>query len=293
VYAPDGDDRLTEPGEVMGLVPSTDDVSVAVRSFGGSGPPLLLVHATSLHGLVWRPFAAAVEDRTVVAIDVRGHGAAEGPTGLAMDWDGVTDDVLAVVDALDLAGCDAIGHSMGGAGLLRAEARRPGTFAALWCFEPIVFPPLPPGAGLSNPMADAALRRRNHFPDRAAAEANFAGKPPFAALDPDALRAYVQAGFIDVDDGIELACRPEVEAETYRMGAHHDTWDRLASIECPVAVARGGDGGHPAQAAPRITEQLPHGVLEEHPDVAHFGPLERPAELAGAAMTFFGVAAGA
>ena len=78
------------------------------------------------------------------------------------------DDVLAVVDALGLDGCVAAGHSKGGASLLLAEERRPGTFAALWCFEPIVFPGGGPGPDGENPMAAGARRRRSTFPSRRA-----------------------------------------------------------------------------------------------------------------------------
>src|SRR5919106_4833464 len=100
---------------------------------------------------------------------------------------------------------------MGGAALLMAEQRRPGTFAALWMFEPIVFPPAEGGG--SNALAAAARRRRPWFPDRDTAYANFSSKPPLDTLTPAALRAYVDHGLRATDDGgaVELACAPETE----------------------------------------------------------------------------------
>ena len=93
------------------------------------------------------------------------------------------------------------GHSCGGAALLLAEEARPGTFAGLYCFEPVIYPgddPLAPTFE-GNPLAAGALRRREAFGSRREAIANFAGKAPFDRLDPDALAAYVDNGFAPVD----------------------------------------------------------------------------------------------
>ena len=81
-----------------------------------------------------------------------------------MEWDGFADDVLAVVDAWGVDDLVAVGHSKGGAALLLAEQRRPGTFAALFCYEPVVSSA--PGSACSpttedNPLAQGALRRRD------------------------------------------------------------------------------------------------------------------------------------
>ncbi len=139
-----------------------------------------------------------------------------------MDWNGFADDVLAVVDAWGVSPLWAVGHSKGGAALLLAEQRRPGTFEALYCYEPVAVPRLdaPPGlAGADNPLAVGALKRRPTFDSFDDAYANFASKPPLSILDPEALRAYVEHGFADEPDGtVELKCRPEVESEVYRMG---------------------------------------------------------------------------
>lgn len=271
----------------MRHVASTDGVTIAVHELGGDGPPLLLAHATGFHGMVWAPIAVRLADRArCVAPDLRGHGDSPVPVGHPFHWDCFADDVLAVVDDLDPGGpIVAAGHSKGGAALLLAEQRRPGTFSALYCFEPIVFPPRsgpPPGEGGEHPLAAGALRRRQVFASRDEAYDNYASKPPFSALHPDALRAYVDHGFADQPDGtVRLKCLGENEAQVYRMGGNHGAFARLGEIACPVTVARGALGGtSPADIAAPIAEALPHGRLEVHDDLGHFGPLEDPARIA-------------
>jgi hypothetical protein len=42
----------------------------------------------------------------------------------------------------------------------------------------------------------------------------------------------------------------------------------------------------PAAFAPEIAAALPHGVLERHGHLGHFGPLEAPSELAESVRAF-------
>src|SRR5918995_890045 len=181
----------------------------------------------------------------------RARRAAVPPHG-DMDWRGARDDVLAVSDHLGVRGGLAVGRSMGGAALLMAEQLRPGTFARLWVYEPIVFP-RPEGGGdrVSNPLAESARRRRARFPSRDTAYANYAAKPPLSGLDPAALRAYVDHGFRDVpdDQAVELKCLPAVEAATFEAGGGAGAFEGLGGVEAEVVVAAGGDGAPPAQMA--------------------------------------------
>ena len=262
------------PFDTPRAVASTDGVDLAVYDLGGTGPDLLMVHATGFCAGVWEPLAERLQGFRRAALDVRGHGRSSTPA--SMSWDGTGRDVLATVDALGLERPVGVGHSMGGASLLMAELARPGTFRALWLFEPIVFPhPLPEAISGPNPLAHGARRRRPDFASREAAFDNYARKPPLDELDPASLEAYVRYGFLVRDDGsVTLRCRPEVEAATFEMGPQHRTWERLGAVGCPVTVVRGRVEPGPAALAPGIAERLPHGVLEEHPELGHFGPLQ-------------------
>jgi pimeloyl-ACP methyl ester carboxylesterase len=189
-------------------------VNLAVHDWGGNGHPVLLAHPTGFHGLSWAPVAARLVDagRRVWSFDYRGHGDSDrSPDGY--QWSEFADDVMAVVNELDLAGDTnllACGHSKGAASLLLGEAREPGTFARLWCYEPIVFPtddPLPPQDDF--PLAAGARRRRAVWSSRDEAFASYGSKPPLDVLNPVALRAYVDYGLRDRPDGqVELKCRP-------------------------------------------------------------------------------------
>jgi putative RecB family exonuclease len=233
---------------------STDGVELDVQHLGGDGPPLLLAHATGFCGAVLGPLARRLTGSfSCWTFDARGHGATVTPPGLDWSWGRFAADVLAVVDGL---GVDwplfGFGHSSGGAALLDAEAGRPGTFAALWCYEPIVWPAVTDALVASRePLIAGALKRRDHFTSRQEAFENFASKPPLASLDPEVLQAYVDCGFEADGAGVRLRCRPAVEAEIYREGLVHDGFARLARAGRRQRRRRAGGGRGPGTSAAR------------------------------------------
>jgi pimeloyl-ACP methyl ester carboxylesterase len=266
-------------------LPSTDGVRLAVHDLGGAGPPLLLAHATGFCGSVLSPLAAHLTERFHCwTYDARGHGDTGAPAGLDWNWSGFADDALAVVDGLGLTDARpfAFGHSSGGAAMLDAEARRPGTFRALWCYEPIVWPEITEELKASRrPLISGALKRRDLFGSRQDAYDNFASKPPLESLDPKALRAYVDCGFAGDPEGVRLRCPPFVEAAIYRQGLVHDGFPRLGQVGCPVTV---GWGGRSLAVERTVVEAqvaaLPDAKLLAYSELGHFGPLEAPASVA-------------
>jgi pimeloyl-ACP methyl ester carboxylesterase len=275
---------------------STDGVELDVQHLGGDGPPLLLAHATGFCGAVLGPLARRLTGSfSCWTFDARGHGATVTPPGLDWSWGRFAADVLAVVDGLGLDGpLFGFGHSSGGAALLDAEAGRPGTFAALWCYEPIVWPAVTDALVASRePLIAGALKRRDHFTSRQEAFENFASKPPLASLDPEVLQAYVDCGFEADGDGVRLRCRPAVEAEIYREGLVHDGFARLAQVACPVTVGRGdGSVAVEREVAEAQVRALPAARLATFAGLGHFGPLEHPAGVGGAVATAFATAFG-
>jgi pimeloyl-ACP methyl ester carboxylesterase len=271
----------------MFRVPSTDEITITVHELGGEGPTLLFAHATGLHGRCWAPVASRLPGFRCLAPDLRGHGDSPVAPGQDFEWNGFADDVLAVVNALDEGSILAAGHSKGGAALLLAEERRPGTFRSLWCFEPVVFPGPPPFEG-PNPMAEGARRRKETFSSFEEAFENYRSKPPFDELAEEGLRAYVEGGFAEQPDGtVRLKCEPEHEARVYEMAARSDAYDHLHLIHCPVVVARGRLEPGPSTFAEAIVERLPAGQLETFDDLGHFAPLEDPERIAGAISAAF------
>jgi pimeloyl-ACP methyl ester carboxylesterase len=293
--------RVTPAPFVVGpRVQTSDGVEIATYDLGGHGPPVLLVHATGFHGRVWLPVAAALGDRYHCwSLDSRGHGDSAPAPGGDYAWEGFAEDVLAVRQRLGWEHPAAVGHSSGGAALLLAEEARPGTFAALYCYEPVVpIGPAPPGGPSgSSPgqvLADGARRRREVFASRDQARANYAAKAPFSEFDPAALAAYIKWGFHDLADGtVRLACRRQDEARVYEAAVRHHGFRDLGLVACPVTVAAGGRQAHfgpgaMTAVAARLGGSRP---VEVHPDLGHFGPLQRPAEVAASIVEALGAMA--
>jgi pimeloyl-ACP methyl ester carboxylesterase len=291
-------DGVTPDGPNLDRCTTPDGLSIAVYDFGGEGPDLLLAHATGMCAEPFGPLARALSGHfRCWGLDLRGHGRSDRPADGNFAWSGFATDVLAVVDHLGLERPFGFGHSCGGATILLAEQARPGLFESLFCFEPVVMPDAARAVvAASNPLAEGARRRRSEFPSAEAALANYASKPPYAELDPEALRLYVEGGFEVVPsaeggDGraVRLRCRREDEADTFAAAGLHEAFAHLAEVACPVTFCCGettdafGERLMRADAAP-----VPHARVEVLPAMGHFGPLQVPGVVADAVVGALG-----
>ena len=122
------------------------------RPFDRALPTVVFVHGAAHDHSVWalqsRYFAH--HGRSVVAVDLPGHGRSEGTplpsVGAIADW------VVALLDALQVERAAVIGHSMGALAALDATGRHPGRIAKLALLGPAV--PMP----VSETLLDAAKR---------------------------------------------------------------------------------------------------------------------------------------
>ena len=261
-----------------------DGVELNLRMMDGDGPDLLICHATGFHGGAYAPLASYLKQRFKVwAVDFRGHGASGASSSDEYNWRRMAADVISCAAAIGADRLFGFGHSMGGAALLMAEISQPGLFDGFFLYEPIVLPRGGYKRGGPLTLAQGARRRREVFATRSEALTRYARRPPLNALRADALAAYVEDGFVELDDGrVRLACRPEVEASVFESGGEITVED-LHPVRTATTVAAGSVLVDPApgEFAPGTAASLRNGRFVRCDGLGHFGPLEAPGVIAG------------
>lgn len=80
---------------------SADGVSISLTFLGGSGPHMLICHATGFHGHAYLPYAAHLLPRFQVwVMDFRGHGSSQSSPSDDYRWSTLSLDVLACVETI-------------------------------------------------------------------------------------------------------------------------------------------------------------------------------------------------
>ena len=270
-----------------------DALSIHLLRWPNPGaPPLLLLHATGFLADLWRrlaePLAAHYD---IAALDVRGHGRAATPDA-GYDFPSLTDDIVAVLDALGWRDVLAAGHSMGGALALIAASRRPELVRGVFAVEPIVPTRAwreTSGAQLDGDrLADAARNRRPSFSSRAAVAERWRERPPFRSWDSRVFDDYVEYGFEQQPDGsVALRCPPHIEAGVFDAAADFDAEPFLRDVRCPVLLAQ-GERTTPwfdAMLA-NAAALLPNASRLTIPGAGHLAPMEVPDLIASQIRAF-------
>ena len=270
--------------------------AMAALDFGDAGRPVdvVFVHANGFNARTYRSILAPLgEGLRILAVDQRGHGRSTLPAQVEgrTSWDGLRDDLLALMETLDLRDVVLSGHSMGGTASTLAQAQAPERVRSVVLFDPVVMPSavrIEPAQLSQSPLVQGALRRRAVFPDRDSAIAAYTGRGAFKTWTAEMLADYVADGIRDRADGeVELSCAPEWEASNFSSQGH-DTWGAFERAQVPIRILRAAEGST-CREDPRLDALVAAGRIrmETIAGTSHFLPMERPdlvrAELSAAA----------
>lgn len=106
---------MDDPAGFVAL--AADGTRIHFLDWGGSGAPgVVLVHGLSTNAWTWAPVARLLAaDRRTIAVDLRGHGLSDAPTGQYAPDDFV-EDVVAAAEGSGALGDDGVvvaGHGFG------------------------------------------------------------------------------------------------------------------------------------------------------------------------------------
>lgn len=271
-------------------------LTVAYRDWGGSGPPIILVHGLASSYTIWDLVAPRLAARfRVVALDQRGHGRSDKPDG-AFDLSTYAGDLRAFVAALGLGRVLLVGHSWGGNVVLQCGVEAPELTAGLvlvdggflelsarpgWSWERVERELAPPN--LTGLTREQLLQR--------------ARQGDLATAWSPAVAASVLGHFEQLPDGqLRPWLRREHHMQILRALWEHHPSELWEAVCCPVLLlpARRSDDVANAVVSPAVKERqvaLAEARLARSrtmwlEETIHDVPLQRPAELAAAIAEF-------
>jgi len=221
------------------------------RSDASGKPVLHILHGNGFCSRMYQPMLQLLAaDYDLFLSDAQGHGDSDHG-GAFVGWNNsatlAAEAWLAHKNIYPTVPVYGVGHSFGGilTALIHTVAPSPFTGAVL--LDPVLFTPgmLTVMSTLNgvrlyhkNPLAKAALRRRQHWPDRDTALNYLNNRGMFANWHPDALAAYIDHALKPSEQGLSLKCLPQREADIF-ASYPHKLWQQLAQPCPPVHVIYG------------------------------------------------------
>jgi pimeloyl-ACP methyl ester carboxylesterase len=255
-----------------GAVVAPDGTELFVRDWG-EGRPLVFMAGWALTSEAWAYQAAELSDQgfRCVAYDRRGHGRSEDP-GRGYDFDTLSDDLAAVLEARDLRDVTLVAHSMAGGEAARYMARHKGTRVRSIVFLAPATPFLTqtPDNPMGAPAAYFEEVRQGWMRD-------------FPKWIDDNAAPFVtpqtSAAMVAWIEGLMLTCSMKAAVECNRTLTATDFRRDLAGIAVPALVIHGTKdasapleltGKRTAELIPgaqlKVIEGAPHGLFVTHVD---------------------------
>jgi lipase len=267
------------------------DVELQYLDYAGSGPAIILLHATGFLPWLWHPIARRLAGtHRVLAPYFCDHRDADLENG-GLQWMTLAEDMARFSAALGIQKPLLVGHSMGGTVMTLAEGACNLGAAGMILIEPIFFPEDYYRVQMQvddHPLAGKSLRRRNQWENAAEAKSYLKSKPLFAKWDEEFLDLYVEHGTVPKKDfGLELTCSPPREAALFMGGMHYNPWPLLPTVQCPVLVLEGGQSTNRSFIdLVKAAHRFPHGRFMRIADAGHLLVMEKPRQVQQIIQTF-------
>lgn len=261
------------------------EAAIEFLDYGGSGPALIMMHATGFLPWLWHPIARDLRDRyRVLAPYFCDHRPTEPETG-GLRWRILADDLCLFCAALNLKNPNLVGHSMGATVMTLANASHGPLAARMILIEPIFLPSDFYSMNITvdqHPLAAKSIKRRNSWSDLDEAREYLQARPLFSRWDPEMLEIYLRFGMVPGETGgLRLACSPRREAALFMGSVHEDPWPSIPAITTPTLVIEGGESDNRAFIdLKRAAALFPRGEYRCVEGAGHLIPMEKPREIA-------------
>jgi pimeloyl-ACP methyl ester carboxylesterase len=252
------------------MIFTRDEVSLHVRDFGGTGPPLLLLHGLAGYAGEWESSAALlVQTYRVFALDQRGHGDSERrPRDLTRE--AYVEDAAEAIRQIDLGPVTLVGQSMGANTAMLTTARYPDLVTRLVMIEGSPDGPEPPSS--DPPIAPQIRASLSSWPvpfaDEQTAHDFFESK----GFEPSAWTAGLERTEGGLRSRFEIdtlvACMADLGSRSY--------WREWGTVQCPTLVILGEHGMFPAGHGEDIISRSPEAKLVTIPHAGHDVHLDAP-----------------
>lgn len=212
----------------------------------------------------------------------------DGDTQPGGTWRDLAADLIANLQTVADEPVIGIGHSLGGILSLYAAVARPDLFRGLVLIDPVFFRRRlqiliwllrQSGQGYRFPLAQGAMRRRDHFTSIDEARQRWQGRGVFADFTPAALEGYLRGGLRRHGNGYTLAWPKRWESHIF-ASSPLDGWRDLRRWHGPLLIVRGTRSELITDSVwRRFRRVAPHAKLAEV-EAGHMLPMEKPAEVA-------------
>lgn len=264
-----------------------------------SGKAVLhILHGNGYCSRMYQPFLAQLTPYFDLFLsDAQGHGDSDHG-GAFIGWnqsaDLALDAWLAHKDLFADAPCYAVGHSFGGVLTALINSKTTSPFDAVVLLDPVLFTPgmltlmqTLDWLGLykKNPMVKKALNRRQQWPDKDSAYTYLHQRGMFKNWQDDALASYIDHALYHSNDGLELKCKAEREAEIF--GSYpKQLWSQLKQPCSPTLLIYGNKTYPFVSKSAEKWRKLNHSVQLHKLTGGHCFMQENPKESSGLIRDF-------
>jgi lipase len=268
------------------------DSRIEYLYYDGSGPVIILLHATGFLPWLWHPVAKRIAGSSrIIAPYFCAHKQVEPEDG-GLSWLVLAKDLLELCAVLQIEKPLLVGHSMGATVITLAKAIYNAPAEKIIMIEPIYLPEQLYTAGLTleqHPLASKSINRRNNWTDSAEALAYLRSRPLFASWDSEALELYLKFGMVPGESGgLTLACSPRQEASLFMGGLSYNPWPLLGKVTSPTLILEGEKSQNRDYInLKKAASLMPKGKYQMIKEAGHLIPMEKPGETAAILKEFF------